>query len=199
MGRSSKKSAPVGQITLLGKVDDVIGADAAHGGRPLVIRGTRRNWKEVVRTRPGAAVVSVRDNVIRIQENADPIGFLMEVMNGSLFPVQYVDEDGNLAEHYVAAPMDARIQIAKYLANKVLPTLSVTKHVIDTPDPNDNQAYDPSRPGQPSFAQIVQMAAMRRKAGGVSMQVDDDPAYHDVEIIDGEGSGGAEDGGAESG
>lgn len=196
MGR--KSSQPVGQITLLGKVTDVLKSDGRDTGRPLVIRGGKRTWRETVKMRPGTAVVSVRDNILRIQEEADPIGFLVEVMNGSLFPVQYVDDEGNVAEHYVAAPLDARVQIAKYLANKVLPTLSVTKHVVDVPGGEDGAAsYDPNRPGQPSFAQIVQMAAMRRKAGAPpTIVVEDDPAYH-VEVGGGERRGGAEDDGAE--
>lgn len=200
MGR--KKSTPepqFGQLTLVGKVNDILKSNGDVHGRPLVISSGKRNWKEIVRAKPGASMVTVRDNIIRIQENADPIGFLMEVMNGSLFPVQFVDENGEIHEHYVAAGMTERVQIAKFLANKVLPTLSVTKHVVDPAGGADESgaAYDPSRPGQPSFAQIVQMAAARRK-GGVPMPVlDDDPAYHDVEVVNGEAS--ADDGEAAAG
>lgn len=199
MGRKSESRAVSG--LLVGKVDDVIESDGKVNGRPLVITG-RRSWREVVRAKPGAAIASVRDNMLRIQEQADPIGFLIEVMNGSMFPVQFVDDDGNIVQHYVTPDMGTRIKIAQFMANKVLPTLSVTKHVLDVPPENGDAAYIPNAPGQPNFAQIVKMAAMRRRAGGgsvpvpVEAQIDDDPAYH-MEISDDspdgpDGSGSAE-------
>ena len=187
---------------MLGKVEDVIGSNAANAGRPLVVTG-KRSWREVVKARPGAALASVRDNMLRIQEQADPIGFLIEVMNGSMFPVQMVSDEGDIVEHYVTPDLQTRIKIAQFMANKVLPTLSVTKVVVDKPEDGDT-GYNPNTPGQPNFAQIVKMAAQRRRAGGgsvpipVEAQIDDDPAYH-MEMNDGppddDSSGDAEGGG----
>jgi hypothetical protein len=55
------------------------------------------------------------------------------------------------------------------LANKILPSLSVTKHIVenDASEADPNAGYDPNRPGQPSYAQLVAMAADRRRTGFV--------------------------------
>lgn len=164
------------------RIEDVIGSELTQIGKPLVISGNDRpggvKRREVVVQRQ--ATVSVRDNLLRIQEEADPLGFLIAVQNGDLIPVSYVDDNGEVVTTFSQAGLDQRISVAKFMATKVLPTLSVTKHVIengDAPDAESDSAYDPNRPGAPSFAQIVQEAAMRRQQG-IAMQ-------HKVEVKSG--------------
>lgn len=162
-----RKGKQITHFAVRRRIEDIIGSEMTQVGRPLVVSGNDRpdgtKRREVIVQR--APTVNVRENLLRIQEEADPIGFLVAVQNGDLIPVTYVEDGGDVVTHYVQAGLDQRINVARFLANKVLPTLSVTKHVMATPDGNEEapDAYDPARPGAPSFAKIVQDAALRRQ------------------------------------
>jgi hypothetical protein len=162
-----RKGKQITHFAVKRRIEDVIGSDVSQIGRPLVISGNDSpggaKRRELVVQR--APTVSVRDNLLRIQEEADPLGFLIAVQQGDLIPVTYVSDDGHVVTEYHQAGLDQRIGVAKFLAAKVLPTLSVTKHVMAPPADPSTDEYDPSNPGQTNktFAQIVQDAALRRR------------------------------------
>lgn len=192
-----RKGKQITHFAVKRRIEDVIGSEITQVGRPLVISGNDRpggaQRREVVVQRP--PTVSVKENLLRIQEEADPLGFLIAVQQGDLLPVTYVSDDGHVVTEYHQAGIDQRISVAKFLAAKVLPTLSVTKHVMEPPVDPSKDDYDPSRPGQANktFAQIVQDAALKRRQAAVMDVELGDIEY--VEATEASGGGGAAEAG----
>ncbi len=133
--------------------------DGSHRSQSLVIR------------RP-TQVETVRDQIVRIQHDANPIQFLVDVQNGAMFEIinleaevdGYKKPTGRMIEHktYQQASVKTRVDVARFLANKVLPSLSIQKHVFD----EDNTNAEETEIGQKgnrgaSFAAIVSAAASR--------------------------------------
>jgi len=182
------------------KLEEILNSDMTHPGKPLVISGNDypggKKRREVVVAK--SAVVTVRDSILRIQEHADPLGFLISVQRGDLIPVSMVDDEGNVVTQYVQASIGDRVDVAKYLANKVLPSLSVTKHVMEVPDEGQNAGFDPNRPGQPNFAQLVAAAAAKRGSvhvpDGKIIEVDEDGGQAQDEFDHDSGGAGDEPG-----
>ena len=81
---------------------------------------------------------SIKDNVVRISENCDPIGLLMAVAMGQPVACFGVDEDGNVTVEFETLPLKERMQTIRFLADKVLPRMSLTKQV----DKPDNAAWE---------------------------------------------------------
>lgn len=176
MGRKRTKADEATPFLIKRKLDEILNSDMQHPGKPLVLSGndypSGKKRREVVQVAKRNHVVTVREQIIRIQEDADPLAFLISVQRGDLIPVSFVDDDGNVCTMYQQASLKDRVDVARYLTNKVLPTLSVTKHVIesDQPDEQSDAAFDPNRPGQPSFAQLVAAAAAKRRGVSVPEQ-----------------------------
>ncbi len=135
--------------------------------------GSHRNNQVVVR-RP-TQIENVRDQIIRIQNDANPIQFLVDVQNGAMFEVinlePELDENkkptGRVIEHksYQQAKIQTRVDVARYLANKVLPSLSIQKHVFDQDGANDEETEIGQKGNRgASFAAIVSAAASRAAA-----------------------------------
>jgi hypothetical protein len=172
MGRKKSDSPEKTPWMIKRKLDEILNSDMHHPGKPLTLHGNDYGGKrrtEVIIAKQQKNVVTIKGNIIRIQEQADPLAFLISVQNGDLIPVTYVDDDGNVCTTYQQAAIKDRVEVAKYLANKILPSLSVTKHIVenDASEADPNAGYDPNRPGQPSYAQLVAMAADRRRTGFV--------------------------------
>jgi hypothetical protein len=131
----------------------------------LVISGndypSGKKRRQVIAVRAPTQVLSVKDNLLRIQTEADPMGFLISAQKGDLIACHYVDEEGNIVTKYEQAALADRISIAKFLVNKVLPNLTVTKHLVEQNTGDPEAPVRPGSPGQPSFAQIVSAAASR--------------------------------------
>jgi hypothetical protein len=100
-------------------------------------------------------IPQIRDEVIRIVSQGDPIGFLIAVMNGSLVESHIVAKDGEVHTIKTTATVKDRVEIAKFLANKYMPTVAVTKHVVS----EGNKTED----GERNLRQIINVAASRRK------------------------------------
>jgi hypothetical protein len=168
------KKADIATFAIKRKLEDILRENGGGPGQPLVVNHSK-SGKEVVKIARGP-VVTVRQNIVRIQEQADPFGFLIAVQTGALIPVSFVNEEGEVETIYQATPLKERIAVAKYLAAKIMPTLSITKHVVDegSGEEDDRGAFDPARPGQPSFAQVVNMAASKRRASTVIEVVEED-------------------------
>jgi hypothetical protein len=99
--------------------------------------------------------VDLRGSLLRIQNECDPIGFLMDVVNGKAFEQFIVLEDGKVAAELVAPTMRDRVSVARYLASKLMPNLQITKHVM-TPSGDEGNA---DSTGGMTFAQLVKKAA----------------------------------------
>jgi hypothetical protein len=135
---------------------------------PMIIPAARNGRKEIIRHAP-TKIENIRDTIIRIQTDADPIGFLIAVQNGALIECVSVGEEDSDIEPgmkvlkefkwYEQASPKQRIEAARFLANKVLPSLSVQKHIVEKPEEGVEEHYVPNADGAPSFAQIVAIAA----------------------------------------
>jgi hypothetical protein len=60
---------------------------------------------------------TVAENHVKIQA-ADPVGFLVAIMNGQPIPEFRVTANGAIDLYYAVADMDVRVKVATYLANK---------------------------------------------------------------------------------
>ncbi len=164
-------------------IDEVLASDGQTPPRPMVITGNDypggRERRLAVQVHGQSAVSRITDQLVRIEQDADPLGFLIAVQRGDLIPVHIVTDDGELVTKYQQASVQDRIVIAKFMVNKLLPNLSITKHLVAQADPDAPAA--PGSPGQPSFAAIVSAAASRRGARPIT----DVPATPVQDIEDG--------------
>lgn len=82
---------------------------------------------------------SVHDNIIRITENSDPIGMLMAIANGQPVATFSINEDGEVVAAYETLTLKERLGVIRFLADKVLPKMSM---VITSPQkPGDKDAW----------------------------------------------------------
>jgi hypothetical protein len=168
-----KKRTPP-QAALDSAIQHVLDGDDTPA--PLVVN-VPRNSRQIVEIKQ-QSLVTVRENIIRIQQVADPIGFMIAVQQGALFEcIDVVERDGHKQQitHYEQASLKQRIEAAKFLTTKILPTLSVQQHIIedsrDKTPPEERHALS-GEPGQPSFAQIVAAAAAQAQRKAVEMAPD---------------------------
>lgn len=81
---------------------------------------------------------NVQSNLVRIQQEADPVGLLIAIATGQPIMTHYVDEDGNITTKYETLPLTSSIRerVIRTLADKVVPRLSVkaTKPTKDGKD-----------------------------------------------------------------
>lgn len=82
---------------------------ALRGKQPTVVYETR-----------SAAPVSVEENLVRIQEEADPLGLLIAIANGMPIPNWVVGENGELSVEYTSAGLSERRQVAQRLAGMLI-------------------------------------------------------------------------------
>lgn len=180
-----------------------------NGGPPTArIRRAARssqNGKEIVKVNR-QPIQNIRDTILRIQQEADPIGFMIDVQEGAIFEeivIQDVEEINEVTgekhtvtvqrTEYVSPTLKQRLEAAKFLANKVLPTLTVQQIQVQDQrreEANDESAgYNPAlkEPGQPTFAQIVHAAASK-VAGNEIVQVPAKVVYIEPTSMDDDGS-----------
>jgi hypothetical protein len=101
--------------------------------------------------------LDVKDQLIRIQHEADPVGFLIAAMNGEAFQVHIITEGGEQISVPMQASMKDRIKIAMHLADKLMPNLNLHKH-ITPPGGDGNSGQLPGASGM-TFAQMVAKAS----------------------------------------
>lgn len=134
-----------------------------ESAKPLIIDQKRRA-QVIAHARPPASI-NIRANLLRIVEDADPIGFLISVQKGDLQPVTTITKDGDLEVAYVQPNLNQRIAVAEFLAHKILPTISI-KATNPYHEDADKEAEPQMRPGQPggrTFAQMVAEAAVKAR------------------------------------
>ena len=70
---------------------------------------------------------NVKENVIRIEAESDPIGLLIAIANGQPIANFAVNDDGEVITAYETLPLKERLKVIFHLADKVLPRMQVTK------------------------------------------------------------------------
>lgn len=124
--------------------------------RPAQVNG--KNVKEVtiIKEQP---LPSIKDNIIRIVNEADPMGILIAAAQGQLFEFHVVDKHGNIETYYESVDLGQRLKIARYLADKVMPRLGIVKHVMPTGGGGSDDDGSEGGDGIGDFARLVNKAA----------------------------------------
>jgi hypothetical protein len=78
--------------------------------------------------------------VARINDETDPVGLLIAIANGQPVPTVTVDAEGNSSVVYETLPLKDRVQVIKFLSDKVLPRMSVFKK-MNTEEGPDGSAW----------------------------------------------------------
>ncbi len=71
----------------------------------------------------------VTENMARIQAETDPVGLLIAIANGQPVGTFVVDEEGNVSVEYETLSLAQRIHVIRYLSDKILPRMSVSKKI----------------------------------------------------------------------
>lgn len=154
--------------------------------KPQHINGKDAREVAVVRT----TQVSIKENVLRITQNADPIGFLMAVQNGQIFEYHIVKEDGTIQTFYEQATLAQRLSVARFLADKVMPRMSLVKISDDGNQGGQSGDAAGAGDGGKSFSAIVERAAQRqRHIAAVDAAAEDTDYESDDETDAGETDG----------
>lgn len=101
----------------------------------------------------------VLDEVVRIVNECDPIGFLTDIVNGKAVQAYSVDKKGKVHEFYETPTLVQRVRAAMYLADKYLPNVSVIKYG----KLHDKDDQKPTQEESQSFSRKVTHAASRFK------------------------------------
>jgi len=110
-----------------------------------IVRAAKRGEPDIippVKVQPGSNVklIPVKNHLLKIQEY-DPIGFLAKVMRGEAIDFHHIqqDEDGNLVDRvaYMIPKMSERVEAAKFLSSRLLPTMHAHK-IMKEPDEQDD-------------------------------------------------------------
>lgn len=98
---------------------------------PPAIRGKKTR---VAYQASNATPVDIRQSMARITMEVDPIGQLSAIANGQPVAFFEVNEKGETTVAYATASMTQRISLLRYLGDKVLPKISMTKDLNKKPD-----------------------------------------------------------------
>jgi hypothetical protein len=91
---------------------------------PKIRDRTTRVSHDIAVTR---APPDVNENMARIQAETDPIGLLIAIANGQPVGTFVIDENGQVTVEYETLPLAQRLTVIRYLSDKILPRMSVTK------------------------------------------------------------------------
>lgn len=92
---------------------------------PPAIRGKMTQVQYVTNGKP----TEISQHVVRIEQEADPVGMLIAVANGQPIPTFRVTEEGDVEVVFETLPLADRIPVMKFLADKILPRMSVNKKI----------------------------------------------------------------------
>lgn len=172
MGKSSGKSNI--PVALRCKLHDILKSNASEPGRPLFVG---KPGQEVsIQIPQYTKIATLHSSLARINEEADPIGFLISAANGALFPVHYVvDNNGEpeIVTEYHSFNLEQRERIHRFLANKLVPTISVSKVI-----PNKTKAEAAETEEDQADTSFLNMV---RNAAGKAKQLERRPVI-DIEI-----------------
>lgn len=126
---------------------------------PVVSLKVRKNGKRAkqVATIRHTEPPSVSGEVVRIVNECDPVGFLSDVVNGKAIECHVVDEEGQVQTFYETPNLAKRVEVAKFLAERYMPKVAVTKHAHLVKDAREEQGDNHG--GRQNFSQIITHAA----------------------------------------
>jgi len=97
---------------------------------PPAIRGKMVQVQYVTDGKP----VTIEQHVVRIQDEADPVGMLIAVAMGQPIPTFKINDQGEMEVQYETLPLIDRVPVMKFLSDKVLPRMSVNKKIDKSGD-----------------------------------------------------------------
>ncbi len=92
---------------------------------PPAIRGKMVTVQYVTDGKP----TDMSTHMVRIEQEADPVGMLIAVAMGQPIPTFQVGEDGEIQTVFESLSLKDRLPIMRYLADKILPRMSVNKKI----------------------------------------------------------------------
>ena len=92
---------------------------------PPAIRGKMVTVQYVTDGKP----TDMSTHMVRIEQEADPVGMLIAVAMGQPIPPFQVGEDGEIQTVFESLSLKDRLPIMRYLADKILPRMSVNKKI----------------------------------------------------------------------
>ncbi len=116
-------------------------SSAKNGRHFNSVKVRKANAKTHIVYRPAAAP-QIANEVIRIIDECDPVGFLCDVVSGRAIECYVVDQDNNVKTMYETPTLKMRTEAAKYLTDKFMPKIAVVKHAMLKPtEEEDNSRY----------------------------------------------------------
>lgn len=94
------------------------------------MRGRIVNTQYVTNGKP----VDMQTHIIRIQDETDPVGMLIAIANGQPIPTIRINSKGEQTTVYETLSLKDRINVIKFLSDKVLPRMSVNKKITPGKD-----------------------------------------------------------------
>ena len=126
---------------------------------------------------------NIANQVVRIINECDPVGFLADVVAGKAIQCYTVDEDGVIEEKWETPALNKRIEIAKFLTNKFMPNVSASHHTHLMKQVGQDEPGAPSD-GRRNLTQIVEHAASRAECDEKTPPtIEHEPAPDDVASI----------------
>jgi hypothetical protein len=102
---------------------------------PPMIRGKKTKVLYAFkRNRP-----TIRENMVRIETEADPVGLLIAIANGTPIASFHISENGDVTTKYETPNVKLRIQAARSLLDKVMPKVSVQASINSKTDPDSSR------------------------------------------------------------
>ncbi len=101
---------------------------------PPAIRGKMVTLQYVTNGRP----TDISTHMVRIEQEADPVGMLIAVANGQPIPTFQIDDEGNTLVVYESLTLVDRLSVMKFLADKILPRMSINKKI----DPKKDDTWE---------------------------------------------------------
>lgn len=101
---------------------------------PPAMRGRLVQTQYVTNGKP----IRLEQHIVRIQDEADPVGMLIAVAMGQPIPTTTINDDGEAITKFETLPLKDRIPVMKFLSDKVLPRMSVNKKI----EPGKDDAWE---------------------------------------------------------
>lgn len=101
---------------------------------PPAIRGKMVTVQYVTDGKP----TDISAHVIRIEQEVDPIGMLIAVVNGQPIPTFTIDDQGETLVAYETLSLVDRIPLMKWFGDKLLPRMSINKKI----EPGRDDAWE---------------------------------------------------------
>lgn len=105
---------------------------------PPVINGKA---PRVIQQIKAGEAIDIKANLLRIQADVDPIGNLMAVAAGIPVPTYRINEAGQVDVIFETLPLKDRMQYHKFLAERIVPKMSIAYHKESPDDTKDPHSW----------------------------------------------------------